>query len=153
MDSQYLMRKALLTDLETLVRFTEQEAKETEGAAPDPDAMRNGVKSGLDGSAPSTHWVAQTESGVVVGAISVVTEWSNFRGGYYWWVQSLYIVTEHRGTGLVDSLLSAVAETARTAGALDLRLHVLRSNQRAVSAYERCGFEVAPYAIMTRKLD
>ncbi len=80
MDSQYLIRKALLTDLETLVRFAEQEAKETEGAAPDPDAVRNGVKSGLDGSAPSTYWVAQTESGVVVGTISVVTEWSNFTG-------------------------------------------------------------------------
>ena len=82
-----------------------------------------------------------------------MTEWSNFRGGYYWWIQSLFIVPDHRGTGLVDLLLNAVADLARMAGALDLRLYVLQSNQRAVAAYRRCGFKVEPYAIMSRGLE
>jgi ribosomal protein S18 acetylase RimI-like enzyme len=63
-------------------------------------------------------------------------------------IQSLFIVPEHRGRGLVDSLLEFVATTARAAGALDLRLYVLQSNQRAIAAYRRCGFDVAPYTIM-----
>lgn len=152
MKSDYTVREAESTDIDSLVAFTVQEAKETEGDEPDKSVVTIGVQSGLDGSAPSTYWVAQSRNGQVVGSISVVTEWSNFRGGYYWWVQSLFIVPEHRGYGLVDLLLDTVADAARAARALDLRLYVLQSNQRAVAAYRRCGFEIAPYTIMVRRL-
>lgn len=151
MDSDYTIRNAEASDLDTLVAFTLQEAKETEGDDPDPDAVMFGVQAGLEGTAPSTYWLAESRDGQVVASISVVTEWSNFRGGYYWWVQSLFIVPEHRGSGLVDLLLNFVAEAAREAQALDLRLHVLHSNQRAIAAYRRCGFDIAPYTIMVRR--
>jgi ribosomal protein S18 acetylase RimI-like enzyme len=144
----YLIREAEQSDLEALISFTLHEATETEGVSPDLAAVKHGVQAGLDGSAPSSYWVAEDSDGSVVGSISVVTEWSNFRGGYYWWIQSLFIVPEHRGRGLVDYLLEFVATTARAAGALDLRLYVLQSNQRAIAAYRRCGFDVAPYTIM-----
>ena len=151
-EPEHAIRKATAGDLETLVGFAVREARETEGASPDPDAVRRGVEAGLNGSAPVEYWVAQSSDGAVVGAISVVTEWSNFRGGEYWWIQSLYISREHRGTGLVDRLLEFIADQARANEALDLRLYVLRSNERAVAAYRRCGFEVAPYPIMSRSL-
>ena len=153
MSSEYTIREANGSDLDTLIDFTIREAKETEGADPDLAAVRLGVGSGLEGTAPASYWVAQSGGGQVVGSISVVTEWSNFRGGYYWWIQSLFIVPDHRGTGLVDLLLKTVADLARVAGALDLRLYVLESNQTALAAYRRCGFEVAPYAIMSRGLE
>ena len=144
----YLIREAEQSDLEALISFTLHEATETEGVSPDLAAVKHGVQAGLDGSAPSSYWVAEYSDGSVIGSISVVTEWSNFRGGYYWWIQSLFIVSEHRGRGLVDYLLEFVATTARAASALDLRLYVLQSNQRAIAAYRRCGFDVAPYTIM-----
>ena len=152
MQSEFSIREAKSSDLATLVALTAQEATETEGAEPDLVALKRGVAAGLKGSAPVKYWVAESRSGQVVGSISVVTEWSNFRGGYYWWIQSLFIVPEQRGTGLVDLMLDAVANLARVASALDLRLYVLRSNIRAVAAYRRCGFNVVPYAIMTKVL-
>jgi ribosomal protein S18 acetylase RimI-like enzyme len=151
--SQYTIRRADTSDLGALVAFAVQEASETEGVDPDVRAVRIGVQTGLEGSAPSTYWVAEAEAGRAVGSISVVTEWSNFRGGYYWWIQSLFIVPEHRGRGLVDQLLKFVAREASVAGALELRLYVLRSNERATAAYRRCGFETVPYAIMVRRLE
>ncbi|MBM80376.1 MAG: GNAT family N-acetyltransferase [Planctomycetaceae bacterium] len=153
MNSQYTIRRATRSDLETLVGFTVDEAMETEGSAPELDAVRIGVKAGLDGTAPVEYWVAQTQEAQVIGAISVVTKWSNFRGGYYWWIQSLYIVPDHRGTGLVDLLLDTVADSAKDAGAIDLRLYVIQSNGRAMAVYRRYGFDVAPYNIMTRSLN
>jgi ribosomal protein S18 acetylase RimI-like enzyme len=153
MEPDYTIRVAETADLGRLVDFTTREARETEGDDPDAAAVAVGVRTGLEGSAPATYWVAESRNGEVVGSISVVTEWSNFRGGYYWWVQSLFIVPEHRGSGLVELLLETIADAARAAGALDLRLYVLQSNQRAVAAYRRCGFEVAPYSIMTRHLN
>jgi ribosomal protein S18 acetylase RimI-like enzyme len=153
MNSPYTIREARSSDLDALIAFTVQEARETEGVAPDLQAVRRGVRAGVDGSAPSTYWVAESQDGNLVGSISVTTEWSNFRGGTYWWIQSLFIVPEHRGSGLVDLLLGFVAGEARAAGALDLRLYALRSNQRALAAYRRFGFVEAPYTIMARRLD
>jgi ribosomal protein S18 acetylase RimI-like enzyme len=146
-------RRATLEDLETLVGFTLREARETEGEEPDPETARRGVRAAFEDDPPSTYWVAEAASGEVVGSVSIVTEWSNFRGGFYWWIQSLYIVPDHRGSGLVDRLLDFVVGEARKAGALDLRLYVLESNTRAVAAYRRCGFESVPYSIMKRSLE
>ena len=152
MHSQYHIRPASSSDLEALVTFTVQEALETEESHPDIAAVRRGVQSGVDGAAPVGYWVALFDDGEIVGSISVVTEWSNFRGAYYWWVQSLFVTPAHRGRGLVDLLLDFVADSARAAGALDLRLHVLKSNERAIGAYRRCGFHTAAYAMMTRNI-
>lgn len=147
------IRRAALEDLETLVGFTLREGRETEGEELDPETVHRGVRAAFENDPPSTYWVAESEPGRVVGSISIVTEWSNFRGGPYWWIQSLYILPEYRGTGLVDRLVDFVAGEAREAGALDLRLYVLESNPRAIAAYRRIGFESAPYTIMKRDLN
>jgi GNAT superfamily N-acetyltransferase len=81
-----------------------------------------------------------------------VREWSNFRGGEYWWIQSVFIVPEHRGTGLIKLLIDHVASVAQAGGALDLRLYAHSSNERALHAYRRSGFTTAPYVLMTKRL-
>lgn len=78
----------------------------------------------------------------------MVKEWSNWQAGYYWWIQSLYIRTEHRGRGLLKRFVAAVRESARENRALDLRLYVHRNNRRAIKAYKKCRFREADYRIM-----
>lgn len=153
MPSEYRLRRAAPADLETIVAFTLEEAREAEGQALDPNHVRRGVRTGLEDPSLATYWVAESADGDVVASTSVVGEWSNFNGRYYWWVQSLFIVVEHRGRGLVDVLLDRLAEEAHAAGALDLRLYAHRSNGRALEAYRRCGFDEAPYVIMKRSLE
>ena len=152
MADDYRLRSATSADIETIVAFTLEEAREAEGRELDPERARLGVRAGLEDPSLATYWVAESGDGRVVASTSVVREWSNFNGGYYWWVQSLFIEAEHRGSGLVDLLLDRVADEARAAGAFDLRLYAHRSNTRALEAYHRCGFEEAPYVIMTRAL-
>lgn len=149
----YILREAASADLETIVAFTLEEAREAEGAVVDPEAVRRGIAAAFKDPPLSRYWLAEASDGRVVGSTSVVTEWSDFRGGHYWWVQSVFIVPEHRGRGLLELLLDHLARTAREAGALDLRLYVHDSNDRAVRAYRRCGFTDAPYVIMRRPLD
>jgi GNAT superfamily N-acetyltransferase len=96
------------------------------------------------------YWVAEAPDGQIVASTSVATEWSDFHGGNYWWVHSIFIVPEHRGSGLLEILLEHLEKAAGDAGALDLRLYAHQSNERALRAYRRCGFTVAPYIIMTR---
>jgi ribosomal protein S18 acetylase RimI-like enzyme len=147
-----LLRPAASHDLECLVAFTLQEALDAEGVTLRAADVRRGVSAALSDPGLARYWVAQAPDGRVVASISVVTEWSNFHGGHYWWVQSLFVVGDRRGQGVVDQLLDYVAGLAAAAGALDLRLYAHHSNARAIHAYERCGFSAAPYVLMRRRV-
>ena len=148
----YTIRQAEIGDLETIVGFTVLEAGEAEGLGVDTDGIRRGVAAGLEDPSVATYWLAESADGEIVASTSAVREWSNFNGGYYWWVQSMFIMPEHRGGGLVDLLLDTMAKEAQAAGAVDLRLYAHGSNRRAIEAYRRCGFEPTEYVIMRRLL-
>lgn len=150
MTADYTIRRALRSDMDLLVAFTIREARAAEQVELDPESVLRGVRGGFEDPPLATYWVAETSGGAIVASTSIVREWSNFHGGWYWWIQSLFIVPEHRAHGLVDRLLDHLAREAAAAGALDLRLYAHASNARAERAYERCGFEKAPYTIMTR---
>lgn len=152
MGAECTVRRAELADLETLVAFTLAEAEDAEGAGKDVNVVERGVRMALEDPSLATYWLAEAAGARVVGSTSVVTEWSNWHGGHYWWVQSLYVVPEHRGHGLARLLLETLAQEARAAGAVDLRLYAHNSNCRALAAYRRCGFDVAPYTIMRKRL-
>ena len=147
--ASYTIRDAVTADIPVLVAFTLQEAREAEGHAADASAVRRGVEGAFREPPFAAYWVAESD-GQVVGSISVVREWSNFRGGQYWWIQSVFIAPAHRSRGLIEQLLDHVTSVARTEGALDLRLYAHASNARALRVYERCGFTTAPYVLMTR---
>ncbi len=151
-DNGYRVRRASASDLETLVSFTLQEAREAEGRQLNQESVRRGVGKGLQDPETACYWVLEEAGGRVVGSISAVREWSDWNGAYYWWVQSLFIRPRYRGSDLLPLLLDAVAETARDAGALDLRLLVHSGNQRAVGAYLREGFRKLDYEVMSRPL-
>jgi ribosomal protein S18 acetylase RimI-like enzyme len=152
MRSEYGIRKASRDDLEALIAFTLGEAREAEGVELDADDVTRGVRTGLEDPSVATYWVAETKDGEVVASTSVVTELSDWRGGHYWWIQSLFIAPEHRGRGLVELLVAEVDQAAQAAGALELRLYAHGSNRRALNAYRRLGFRASPYTIMTREL-
>jgi ribosomal protein S18 acetylase RimI-like enzyme len=152
MTTAYTIRPATAADIDVLVGFTLAEARDAERRSLDIDGARRGVQGAFDAPGRARYWVAETGAGRLVASTSIVTEWSNFRGGDYWWIQSLYVLPEHRGQGLVDQLLAHLSAQAVAAGALDLRLYGYNTNERALRAYQRCGFEVAPYIVMTKSL-
>lgn len=147
----YTIRPATVDDSDLLVSFTLSEALDSERRALIRDEVQRGVAGAFATPPKARYWVAESASRVVASA-SIVTEWSNFRGGDYWWIQSLYIVPAHRGTGLVDTILKHLVQEARAAEALDLRLYGFNTNARALRAYQRFGFREAPYLILTKSL-
>jgi ribosomal protein S18 acetylase RimI-like enzyme len=147
--SIYIIRAATDADRDTLVAFTMAEAREAERAMLDAVKVRQAIAAAFATPPRARYWVAETER-EIIASTSIVTEWSDFHAGEYWWVQSLYIVPAHRGSGLLEQLLDHLTLQAQTAGALDVRLYVHTTNTRAVRAYQRCGFSEAPYLIMRR---
>lgn len=149
--STVTIRPATAADLDVLVAFTLSEAWDAERRTLNPADVRRGVQGAFDSPPKARYWVLEVD-GRVAASTSIVTEWSNFRGGDYWWIQSLYIVPEQRGRGLVDVILQHLVEQAKAGRALDLRLYGFDTNARALRAYERFGFRKAPYLILTKTL-
>jgi GNAT superfamily N-acetyltransferase len=143
------VREANPDDLESLVSLTTAEAAEAEGRELSPEVLRVGIQAGLENPKVARYWILEHNQAGVVGSISIVKEWSDWRAGYYWWIQSLFIEPEFRGQGFLSHLLTAVKEKARLENAVELRLYVHQDNKRAIRAYHRAGFLETPYRVLT----
>jgi len=148
----YIIRRAKLVDLEKLVSFTIEEAKEAEGLDLSPENVRRSILAALENDTLGKYWVLARENDEIIGNVSIIREWSNWKGGYYWWIQSLFIQPEFRGLGLMQMLMATVKEEARKGGGLELRLCVHSSNKRALKAYRKTGFLESDYLIMRMSL-
>jgi ribosomal protein S18 acetylase RimI-like enzyme len=144
----YFVRRAKLADLEKLVSFAILEAKEAEGIDLSPGNVRRGILAALQNDTLGMYWVLARENDEIIGNVSVIREWSNWSGGYYWWIQSLFIQPEFRGVGLMQKLIDTVKEEAQRGGGLELRLYVHSTNTRAIKAYRKSGFLESDYRIM-----
>jgi len=142
------VRRASIDDLETLVRFTSREALEAEPDGTVPPTLEAGVRKGLEDESAAMYWLLVDDDARPAGSVSALTEWSDWRAGYYWWIQSIYLEPSHRGRGLVRLLLDAVRDEMLRQSGLELRLYVHRRNQAARKAYARAGFVGSPYEIM-----
>ena len=146
-----IVRKATLDDLEILIKFTAEEAKEAESILKVPSTLKKGIKAALEDNSKSIYWVIMDENNTPFGNISALKEWSDWNAGYYWWIQSMYISPEYRGKGYVQMLLAAVQEEMKKENALELRLYVHKANKKAIRAYEKVGFKQSDYEVMITK--
>ncbi|MEM7504011.1 MAG: GNAT family N-acetyltransferase [Pseudomonadota bacterium] len=144
------VRDATISDLDAIVDFIAEEAREAEGRTQDEEPLRRGVGEALREASLARYWLLVDEQDNACGCTSVITEWSDWNGGFYWWVQSMYIAPEHRGKDYLNTLVDCVTEAAREAGCLDLRLYVHRDNRAAIRAYEKVGFDHSAYRIMSK---
>ncbi|MDP2498459.1 MAG: GNAT family N-acetyltransferase [Candidatus Palauibacterales bacterium] len=146
MDTSPEIREAGIGDLETIVRFNREMARETEGRELDASTLRAGVNALLSDPARGRYYLAE-EDGRVLGQLLVTTEWSDWRNGEIWWIQSVYVAPDHRRRGVYSALHRHVRERARSLGAVGLRLYVDRENREARRSYEELGMERARYAM------
>ncbi len=141
------IRLAASGDAETIARFNQAMAQETEQRALDPQRLRLGVEAVLRDPSKGRYWVAEVE-GRLAGQLLVTYEWSDWRNGAFWWIQSVYVDLEFRRRGVFRALYEHVAREARRApDVCGLRLYVEQHNRRAQNAYERLGMRPTPYRI------
>jgi GNAT superfamily N-acetyltransferase len=133
------IRAAAPTDLDVLVGFNAAMAQETEGKHLDPARLRPGVAAVLCDPARGRYRVAE-QDGRVVGALLVTLEWSDWRNGWFWWIQSVYVRPEARGRGIYRALHRSVLEEARAQpDVCGVRLYVDQENHGAQATYAAVG--------------
>ena len=76
----------------------------------------------------------------VVGSLLVTFEWSDWRNGVYWWLQSVYVRPGHRRKGIYRRLYGYIREKAASDPQIvGLSLYVYKENEVARRAYEWLG--------------
>jgi GNAT superfamily N-acetyltransferase len=149
-EPDFSLRDATLADLDALVEFNAAMAWETEHKRLDPAVLRPGVAAVFDDPRRGFYRVAE-RAGTVVGGLLVTYEWSDWRCGDWWWIQSVYVRPEARGHGVFGALYRDVAARARAAGAVGLRLYVERDNQRAQRTYAALGMDETAYRLFEQE--
>jgi ribosomal protein S18 acetylase RimI-like enzyme len=139
-----LIRAATSADVADLVAWNTAMAWETERKTLDPGRLRRGVEGVLEQPARGFYLIAAI-AGEAAGGLLVTREWSDWRCGDFWWIQSVYVLPAARRRGVFRALHAAVEERAREAGAVGLRLYVETENTRAQATYEGLGMERCHY--------
>src|SRR5688500_878430 len=94
-----IIRRANSSDISALVEFNEAMALETEGKTLEAETLANGVTAVFADTAKGFYVVAE-DNGRILGGLMVTTEWSDWRNGWFWWIQSVYITPKGRGQGI-----------------------------------------------------
>ena len=145
------IRPATKDDADTIIEFNKAMALETENRQLDLATLRKGTIAFLENPNYGFYIVAElpeTMSGRPVGQLMITYEWSDWRNGVFWWIQSLYVVPDRRGLGVFramhDHILIKAKADPRVCG---IRLYVERENRRAQTVYQRVGLTPSMYTV------
>ena len=141
------IREAHAHDRDLLADWAIAMAWETEHKKLDPDTVRRGVALGVGDPARARYFIAEID-GQPAGTLMLTTEWSDWRNGQWWWIQSVYVPPEHRRKGVFSALYRHVEAMAKdTPGVIGLRLCVERENENAQRTYASLGMEDEGYKV------
>ena len=147
MPNSVTIRRGEPRDADTIADFNGRMAWETEHKRLDAEIVGRGVSRVFDDSAKGFYLVGELD-GEVVGQLMVTYEWSDWRDGWIWWIQSVYVREDCRRRGIFRSLHDEAIRLARSSGnVVGVALYVERDNTRAQSTYERLGMRDAGYVV------
>jgi ribosomal protein S18 acetylase RimI-like enzyme len=147
------IRDAVPADKDRIAEFNSRMAVETEGRRLDEDIIGPGVATLIDDATKGRYWVAE-QDGKIVGQIMITYEWSDWRNGTLWWIQSVYVHTNYRRQGVYSALyhhVRSIAEAEPDVGGI--RLYVENDNKRAQRTYEALGMVDPGYRVMEAIFD
>ncbi len=147
------IRAANTEDAGDIARFNQAMALETEDKHLETHTIRAGVMRMLQDPDLGFYLVACTGE-EVVGCLAVTTEWSDWRNGLWWWIQSVYVLPEWRGQGAFSRLYNEVRDRARAErDVCGIRLYAEKDNERAIRTYFRLGMIETEYRILEEEFD
>ena len=146
MNNKILIRLANKRDAAAMVEFNQAMAHETEGKYLDKETLKGGVEAVFRAADKGFYVIAEADDGKIVGGLMVTFEWSDWRDGWFWWIQSVYILPEFRRKKIYRQLYDFVKQNAeQKKDVCGFRLYVERENTNAQKVYEKCGMEASHY--------
>lgn len=139
------IRLAHAGDIQALAANHRAMALETENKSLDVDTTLRGTRAVIEDRAKGFYLIAE-RSGRMVGQLLITYEWSDWRNGTFWWIQSVYVEAAARRTGVYKALHDYVLSSAKAAGDVcGVRLYVDKTNRHAQATYQAMGMQLAHY--------
>ncbi len=147
-----MIKLASTEDWSIIVEFNAAMAKETENIGLDRSILTKGVQSTLSDSQKGWYYLAFTAD-KIIGQTMITLEWSDWRNGFWWWIQSVYVLPEYRKQGVFRSLYEHITEEAQSqSNVAGIRLYVDRDNIPAQNTYVQLGMEASHYRFFEKSL-
>ena len=142
------LRTGQRSDAETIARYNVALAKETEHFDLDLERTIRGVNGMFDDSSRGFYLLAEI-NGSIVGQLMITYEWSDWRNGVFWWIQSVYVQQEFRAQKVFRSLYDRIIAMAKERGNVcGVRLYVEKQNSRAQEVYRNLGLNTTDYRLL-----
>ncbi|MBL7995708.1 GNAT family N-acetyltransferase [bacterium] len=138
------IRLAKKTDLQVLVSYNQKMAKETENKQLDDAVLRQGVANLFDQPQYGFYGVAEFAESIV-GQLMITYEWSDWRNGLFWWIQSVYVHPDFRGKGIFRQMYEFILAESSKHPVCGIRLYVDKDNVNAKITYQKCGMAISHY--------
>ncbi len=139
------IRVATVSDIPILVQYNIAMAQETENKTLDYDVVHKGVTSVINDTTKGFYFIAK-DADIIMGQLMITTEWSDWRNGYFWWIQSVYVHPDYRKRSIFRSLFLHAKDLAQQKGSIcGMRLYVDESNTTAQHVYSSLGWEKTDY--------
>jgi GNAT superfamily N-acetyltransferase len=144
------IRQATPADAPVIIEFNRLLAEESEGKILALEVLAPGVAAVLADPNKGLYFIAESD-GKAVGQVGLTFEWSDWRNGWFWWIQSVYVRKEARRQGVFRTLYRHIEEMAiREPKVIGLRLYVEEANESAQQTYARLGMERTGYFVLEK---
>ena len=146
MTEKLIIKQANLADAPVIAEFNCKMAMETENLQLDSSTVGTGVENLMQRPEHGFYIVAKLNDRVI-GQLLVTLEWSDWRNGMFWWIQSVYIEPEYRRQGIFRKMYQFISEYAKQESVIGLRLYVEQENKIAQKTYNELGMQKSNYQI------
>ncbi len=142
------IRPAVLSDDQSIASFNQAMALETEAKHLPDKVIHAGVRRQLADASLGFYLIAE-DAGNALGCLGITFEWSDWRCGLFWWIQSVYVDPKHRSRGVFSNLYAEVkALASQHDDVIGIRLYAEKENTRAIRTYLRLGMTETPYRLL-----
>ena len=150
MPSEINIREANRGNLAILVKNNQALAEETEALLLDKDVLREGIEQAL--KREECHYFVAVIGEKVVGQTMITYEWSDWRNGIIWWIQSVYVLPAHRKQGIFRVLFKHIENLAKVNPQVKaLRLYVMHNNNAGQDTYQSLGMNDSGYIVFEKE--
>jgi GNAT superfamily N-acetyltransferase len=144
------IRSARVEDIDQIVEFNSRLAEETEDKTLNPEVVKAGVRAALDDPHKGPYFLA-VDGEHILGQLQITFEWSDWRNGWIWWIQGVYVRSEARRQGVFRMLFTHIELIARESkDVIGIRLYVEKENRKAQKTYEELGMHPSDYLMYER---
>jgi GNAT superfamily N-acetyltransferase len=142
-----IIEKASEEHIDVLIDFQQRLAFESEGVTLDAATIRLGMKAMFADTSKGVYYIAR-EDNEIIGCHMITFEWSDWRNGMVWWLQSVYVKESYRKKGIFKKMYdNIIAIIKNDPGLIGLRLYVDKSNERAMKVYGAMGMDGSHYTV------